>query len=140
VRLGAHLLHLALEFDRQIYQNVGCSNAILHLKETGHFKPGMLDALAGYSPEEAPFSLLQIPIEEIRSGMILDEDIASASTNVLICKAGLVFTELWIERLLNFAKNHGVQKRVRVRVPQWAVKGAKLVWAGEHHSPISPRT
>lgn len=28
--------------------------------------------------------------------MILDEDIAAMRTNVLICKSGLVFTELWI--------------------------------------------
>ncbi len=126
VRLGAHLLHLALELDRLIYQNIACSNAVLHLKETGRFKPAMLDALIHYSPVEGPFALRQIPIEEIRSGMILDEDIVSTSTNVLIYKGGLVFTELWVERLRNFAKNHGVQKRVRVRVPEWAAKGNKI--------------
>jgi hypothetical protein len=124
-----------LELDRQIYQNIGCPNAVLRLKETGRFKPGMLDALVRYSPVEGPFALRQIPIEDVRSGMILDEDIVSTRTNVLICKSGLVFTELWIERLRNFAKNHGLQKRVRVRVPEWAAKGNSVfISSGEWDS------
>jgi hypothetical protein len=52
--------------------------------------------------------------------MILDEDVVSSSTNALIFKAGMVFTDLWVERLGNFARNHGVQRRIRVRVPRLA--------------------
>jgi CheY-like chemotaxis protein len=137
IRLGAHLLHLALELDRKIYQDIDCPNAVMSLKNSGGFKPGMLDALKRYSPAEAPFEVRQILIQDVRSGMILDEDIASASTNVLICKAGMVFTELWIERLMNFARNHGVQKRVRVRVPVWGSGGDKMVWtAGDGPQPL----
>jgi hypothetical protein len=46
---------------------------------------------------------------------------------VLICKSELVFTELRIERLRNFTRNHAVQKRVRVRVPEWAAKGTSVL-------------
>jgi putative two-component system response regulator len=137
VRIGAHLLHLALELDRKIYQDIDCPIAVMGLKKTGGFEPGMLDALTRYSPAEAPFAMRQIMIQDIRSGMILDEDIASASTNVLICRAGTVFTELFIERLMNFARNHGVQKRVRVRVPVWGSAGDKMVWtAGAGPQPL----
>jgi putative two-component system response regulator len=80
VRLGAHLLHLALELDRKIYQDIDCPTAVMSLKNSGGFKPGMLDALKRYSPAEAPFEVRQILIQDVRSGMILDEDIASAST------------------------------------------------------------
>jgi hypothetical protein len=128
VRLGAHLLHLAVELDRKIYQDIDCHAAVMDLKSKGGFQPGMLDALTRYSPAEGLFELRQIMVQDVRSGMILDEDIASATTNVLICKAGMVFTDLWIERLGNFARNHGVQKRVRVRVPVWRKRGDNMAW------------
>jgi hypothetical protein len=51
----------------------------------------------------------------------------------------MVFTELWIERLMNFARNHGVQKRVRVRVPVWGSGGDKMVWtAGDGLGHLAP--
>jgi CheY-like chemotaxis protein len=123
VRVGVDLLQLALELDQRIYRDIDFPAAVKGIRETGRFNPRMVDALADYCPTDAPFDLRQIMTTDISAGMILDEDIVSASTNVLICKAGLLFTDLWIERLENFARNHGVQKWVRVRVPRLS-KGA----------------
>jgi DNA-binding response OmpR family regulator len=125
VRIGVQLLRLAIELDQRIYQNVDVATAVKNLRIGGHFDSGMLDALGHYYPVDAPFELRQVSIHEVSSGMILDEDIVSTSTKVLIFKAGIVFTDLWVERLGNFAKNHGIQKRIRVRVPKLS-KNARL--------------
>jgi response regulator RpfG family c-di-GMP phosphodiesterase len=118
VGLGVQLLQLALELDQRMYRNTDVRSAIQLVREAGHFNATMLDALSHYYPVEAPFDLRQVSTQEVSAGMILDEDIVSTSTNVLIFKAGTVFTDLWVERLGNFARNHGVQKRIRVRVPR----------------------
>jgi CheY-like chemotaxis protein len=135
VRQGVQLLRLALELDQRIYQNMDLASAINLLRVTGHFDSGMLDALSHYYPMEAPFDLRQVPVPEVCAGMILDEDIVSTSTNVLIFKAGIVFTDLWVERLGNFARNHGVQKRIRVRVPRLA-KNARLSLLGHRRKSL----
>lgn len=83
----------------------------------------MLDALNNYSPTKAEFETRQLLIRDLRSGMVLDEDIVAIKTKLLILKEGMVFTSMWIERLGNFARIHGVQERVRVRVPRLAGVG-----------------
>jgi hypothetical protein len=78
----------------------------------------MLDALSDYAPAAAPFDLRQIAIREVMSGMILDEDIKTTGSRILLFRSGLVFTDLWIQRLRNFARTHGIQEHIRVRVPR----------------------
>jgi hypothetical protein len=80
----------------------------------------MLDALNNYSPTKAKFETRQLLIRDLRSGMVLDEDIVALKTKLLILKEGMVLTPMWIERLENFARTSGVQERVRVQVPRLA--------------------
>ena len=77
-----------------------------------------MDALANYTPTKAAFEVRQLLIPELRSGMILDEDLKSPKTKLLILKEGMLLTPMWIERLGNFVKTGGVQERARVRVPK----------------------
>jgi CheY-like chemotaxis protein len=118
-RQGAHMLHLALELDRRVYQGVASHEALSELRSWGRFDDHMLDALQSYSPARAEFEFRRLPIREVRSGMILDEDVFSKDGNLLILKAGTVLTETWIERLENFAKVRGVELS-RVRIPRVA--------------------
>jgi hypothetical protein len=52
--------------------------------------------------------------------MVLDEDIVTTKTKTLVFKEGMVLTYTWIERLGNFARTHGLQERIRVRIPRLA--------------------
>jgi hypothetical protein len=122
-RQGAHILHLALELDRRIYQDIDLLSAIVQLRASGQFNGSMLDALDTYSPTKAEFDVRQLLIREVRSGMVVDEDIVTTKTKTLVFKEGMVFTHLWIERLGNFARTHGLQERVRVRIPRLASIG-----------------
>jgi CheY-like chemotaxis protein len=117
---GALILHLALELDRRIYRGDSPSGAIAELRRLSRFDEPMLDALGSYAPAQAEFDVRRLPIRELRSGMILESDVLSTDSNLLIFKKGTTLTETWIERLVNFAKAPGLQEPVEVRVPRLA--------------------
>lgn len=119
-RQGAHMLHLALELDRKIYQDIDCRSAIAQLRGLGRFNGSMLDALDNYTPTKAEFEVRQLMIRELRASMVVDEDIVTTKTKTLVFKEGMVLTYTWIERLRNFARTHGLQERIRVRIPRLA--------------------
>lgn len=126
---GAQMLHLAMELDRQIYQDVDWKSGRAHLRRSGHFTGLMLDALADYVPTKMEFDVRQLLIRELRSGMVLDEDVFTTKTRMMILKAEVVLTNIWIERLGNFARSQGVQERFRVRVPRiagWGFTGPRI--------------
>ena len=118
LRQGVRMLRLALELDRRIYRGIDFRSALAQLRASGQFNGSMLDVLGNYTPTKAVFEVRQLLIRELRSGMILDEDLKSPKTKLLILKEGMLLTPMWIERLGNFAKTGGVQERVRVRVPK----------------------
>jgi hypothetical protein len=115
---GARMLHLALELDRRIYRGIACNYALAELRLLGVFDAGMLAALARYSLTGGEFDVRRLSIRELRSGMILDQDVLSKDGNLLILKEGTVLTETWIERLENFAKARGGQELLDVRIPR----------------------
>jgi DNA-binding response OmpR family regulator len=121
VKTGAELLYLALALDQRLYHHMSCHAAMAQLRDPRFYRVDILDALSDYAPEEAPFDLRQIGIREVASGMILDEDIKTTGSRILLFRAGLVFTDLWIQRLRNFARTHGVQDHIRVRVPRLGI-------------------
>ena len=79
------------------------------------FDGPMLDTLT-----QAEFNVRRLPIRELRSRMILDSDVLSTDSNLLIFKKGTTLTETWIERQVNFAKAPGLKEPVEVRVPRSA--------------------
>jgi hypothetical protein len=119
-RQGAQILHLALAMDQRLYRDIEYPSALTRLRQSGKFHGEMLDALKDYEPTLAEMEVRQINVKDICPGMILDEDLSTSSTNLLVFKTGMVFTRLWIERLKNFARTQGVQERVRVKVPTLA--------------------
>jgi response regulator RpfG family c-di-GMP phosphodiesterase/ribosomal protein L17 len=119
-RQGAHMLHLALELDRKIYQDIDCRSAIAQLRGLGRFNGSMLDALDNYTPTKVEFEVRQLMIRELRTSMVVDEDIVTTKTKTLVFKEGMVLTYTWIERLGNFARTQGLQERIRVRIPRLA--------------------
>jgi CheY-like chemotaxis protein len=117
---GSKMLHLALELDRRIYRGIACNHALAELRLLGRFDSRMLDALIRYSPTREEFDVRRLPIRELRSGMVLDQDVMSKDGNLLIIKEGTILTEIWIERLESAAKGRGTQELVDVRIPRLA--------------------
>jgi CheY-like chemotaxis protein len=115
VKQGASMLQLALQLDRRIYRGVAPSAALAELGR--HFDSGMVEALRGYAPAKPVYDLRRVPIRELRAGMILEHDFCSDEGKVLIFKAGTALTDIWIERIGNFAKG-GAQELIDVHVPR----------------------
>jgi hypothetical protein len=114
------MLHLALELDRRTYRGVAHSPALAELRRSRRFDVGMLDALRNYAPERAEFELRRLPIQELRAGMVLENDVLTKDGNLLIFKAGTILTETWIGRQHNFARTRGSQNVLDVRIPKRA--------------------
>jgi len=117
-RLGARMLYLALQIDQMVYRGANFHSALDHLRMLpGCIDTRMLQALAGYFPTPAEWDVRWARIRDLRLGMILDENVVS-NANLLILKEGTVLTEMWIERLENFASVGGVQELIGVRIPK----------------------
>jgi CheY-like chemotaxis protein len=117
--LGARMLQLALELDRRIYRGVALKSALVQVRLLRRFDSRLLDALEGYSPTQAGFDMRRLPIRELCTGMVLEQDVLSTEGNLLVLKEGTVLNETWIERLRNFARSRGAQELVNVRVPRF---------------------
>ena len=117
-RRGAVLLHLAQEFDGRICRGVAPPQALAELRRSCKFEAKMLQALEDYSPSEPEFQERRLRTRELRTGMILQQDVYS--NGLLILKEGTTLTETWIERLTNFIRSSRAPDLVSVRVPRGA--------------------
>jgi putative two-component system response regulator len=118
MRLGAHMLHLAVELDRRIYRGIPFQTALQELKAThGRFQPAMLAVLEKYLPASTAFHRQTLPIKRLSAGMTLDEDLASKRAGILVLRKGTLLSETWIERLANFAKLDDIEEPIPVLVP-----------------------
>jgi len=118
IRLGVRLLFLAVELDRRLYRGVPLRTAIQQIKNLlTSLDPTFRAALDSYSPASADFHRQALPINKLFAGMVLEEEVASTSTRILILRKGAILTDTWIERLKNFARSHGVAEPIPVLVP-----------------------
>jgi DNA-binding response OmpR family regulator len=124
-RIGAHMLHLALQLDRRTSRGAAFGSALDQVKSSGRFDARMLAALDSYAPPQTEFEVRRLPIRDLRASMVLEEDVSSKDGRFLLFKKGTVLTETWIERLSNFAKIQGIQGLAWVRVPGLAVVGKR---------------
>ncbi len=121
---GSTALHLALELDRRIYRGMDAASALTELRSSRRFDERMLEALTGYFPDRSGSEVRHLPLRGLRAGMVIEDDVLSKEGNLLILKRGTILTDVWIERLENFAKTRGAQELVAVRIPGLGEKGA----------------
>jgi CheY-like chemotaxis protein len=117
VRKGSQMLHLALQLDRRIYNGSALDSALDQVRLSARFDSRMLIALESYSPPRADYEVKRLPIRDLRTAMVLEEDVSSTDGKFLLFKKGTVLTEAWIERLRNFSHTQGVQELACVRIP-----------------------
>jgi CheY-like chemotaxis protein len=115
---GSRMLNLALELDRKIYRGIAPGPALAELRSRCRFDARMLDALKSYCPTSAEFEVRRLPIQELRSGMIIKDNVMSKDGNLLILKEGTILTETWIERLENFTNARNARQLIHVRIPR----------------------
>jgi hypothetical protein len=52
----------------------------------GRYDPDLFAALNNYSPSQADIEVRRLPIQELRTSMVLEEDVSSAGGTILIFK------------------------------------------------------
>ena len=118
IRLGAQMLFLAVELDRRLYRGIPFGTALQQIKcMQACFNPAMLASLDDYSPSSADYHRQSLPIKQLFAGMVLDKEVVSKSTGILIFRKGAILTDTWIERLENFAKTQGIAEPLAVLIP-----------------------
>ena len=113
VDLGAELLRLASDVDREISKGSQLSQAIGLLSETKGYPQPLLDALRGVELERVERVAMQVSAENLAAGMILDRDAKTAGGVVLAAK-GTEITATIAKRLRNFAANSGLVEPLHV--------------------------
>lgn len=115
VPMGARILRLATDLDVLVNQGLTPYAALTTLRSrTGAYDPGLLDAmLKVYGQEGEQMVVREIPIEELKPGMMLAEDLKSGNGMLLITR-GHEVTEGLLERLRNMAQRRALPAKVRV--------------------------
>ncbi len=117
IQLGAQLLKLALDVDRQVASGADVKSVVAKLqrkKKTGH-SPTLLAALAAYSAGPRNEIVRAVRVRDLQTSMILDEDVCLVNGSFVVGR-GREVTRALIERLKNFADGVGIVEPIRVRV------------------------
>ncbi len=117
VRRGAQMLRVSLAFDRLLSTGSERQAALLALSRNPiEYDAQMVAALGDFRISRGPTELRPIDVRDLRTGMILNEDLRSASGVLLAAKGHEV--------------SHALVKAVRNFVEDGTVKGTVLVTAG----------
>ena len=69
-----------------------------------------------YSRPISEFEIRRLPISELRSSMILEEDMLTLDGKFRILQKGTTLNQTLVERMHNFAATRGVRPQIRVLV------------------------
>jgi hypothetical protein len=86
--------------------------------------------LEDYSPPAPEFEARQLPPQELRTSMVLMEDVIGKDGKTLILREGTILSETWVERLENFSALRFNPNLVAVRVPR------APEWGGDRITPL----
>lgn len=117
--LGAQLLRIASDFDRQVTGGRPMDAAIVYIKTHKRiYNPELVTALQGMEDLISEMTVQQVMINGLALNMIIDDDVKSCSGVMLVCK-GQTVTQPVLERLKQIADGTvGVQEPIRVLVPK----------------------
>ena len=85
--MGAHLLKIAVNFDRLVLQGSSAKEALAKLKsQPEEYYSAGVAALDTLSAETVPFVIQEISIREMSIGMILDNDLRSSNGMLMVVR------------------------------------------------------
>lgn len=116
VRHGANMLKVSLVFDHLLSSGSSPLDALAVLrKNPAQYDIKMIEALADFKLNQAPTEVRTIDVHDLRSGMILNEDLRSTAAALLASKGSKISPTL-IKTLRNFIENGTVKGKVMVTV------------------------
>lgn len=109
---AAALLRAALDVDLHLVRGRNVAGAIRGL--TGRHQPRLLQAMSGFRFERHEV-VANLALDELRAGIVVDEDVVTLDDKVLI-RADTELTQVLVQRLRNFHATVGIREPVRVRL------------------------
>jgi response regulator RpfG family c-di-GMP phosphodiesterase len=89
--IGSRILHLVLAYDE--LKGQGASDAAIYenlRRQQGRFDPRVLDALRAGVDGVATVSVFRVPVEEVKDGMTIQEDVKATTGTLLVCNGQVV--------------------------------------------------
>jgi CheY-like chemotaxis protein len=118
VRLGSQILRVAIEFDHALGLGATRAEVILRLRrQPAEFDPAIVASLAGIETAPIAFQPCQMPIDQLKVGMILQEDLRNAN-GLLLMATGHELTWPMLMRLRNMLPSSERRQMIRVLAPQ----------------------
>jgi DNA-binding response OmpR family regulator len=117
VHRGACMLRIAIELDRKSLRAIPLRTALLQLRTTlRSFPLALVDAMNDYTPPETAFEIRRLPVHELRSAMVLEDDVLTKDGGYMVLHKGAQLNATLIERIANFARTRGIVQPIHVRV------------------------
>ncbi len=127
VRRGAQMLKVSLAFDRLLSTGSERQKALLALSQNPvEYDAQMVAALGDFKLSRGPTELRAIDVRDLRSGMILNENLRSTS-GMLIAAKGHEVSHALVKTVRNFVEDGTVKGTVLVTVgtgETWVAKAA----------------
>ena len=114
IPLGARVLRVVVDFD--VLESAGFSRheALLNLrKNTGRYDPQVFAAFEAVTGKKEGARIVALRINELKSTMVLAEDIRAAGGSLLVSK-GQEITWPLIARLKNFSATRQIKEPIKV--------------------------
>lgn len=118
IPLGGRILKIALDYDMAL-QREGSPQKAFSALETNieQYDPELMYYLEGMLGTEARYEIKDLPISDLRPGMILHQDVSSDQGAMLLRKS-LELNKDKIDRILMFDQQVGVPDTLTVLVPE----------------------
>jgi hypothetical protein len=118
IAAGVQVLKVAIEFDRLLGRGLAPRDAVAALfKRPNDCDPAIVKCLESIDLPETEMELRAVPVRDLTTQMILDEDVRAKNGSLIVTK-GQAITYALLERLQNFRSNGAIADQLRVRVPR----------------------
>lgn len=111
--IGAHLLKIARDFDEQITRGAEPAVALAAMKRSRDYNADFVKALGEVQIEESQRALRSVTIAQLRTNMIVHDDVCCRNGLLLLAK-GQEVTDSALACLKSFAQTIGVVEPIRV--------------------------
>jgi response regulator RpfG family c-di-GMP phosphodiesterase len=129
IPLGARILHVALDFELEVHRGAKWCQAFAILEQQApHYDPAVLKALEESLGVEARYDPAELPLGELKAGMLLNQDMAT-NWGLLWAAKGVELTHSMIVTMREMSQHGVFSERVEVLVPVQQISTAAGVTA-----------
>ena len=114
----SEIIKVCSDFKAYI-ESGGLDSAVIQMmaRDTGHYDPEVLTALeAEYTGLDKKFTLKNLPLNELTTGMIIAQDIYD-SNNLIFLRKGMEMTDVLKQRLYNLSRVKKISELIKVFAP-----------------------